>query len=532
MERTYPENKVEVLIVGAGPTGLMMACQLALYKVPFRIIDKNGSLSDNSGALIVQARTLEIFEKMGIAGKALEEGIIADKINVMYNGKIVAGTDIRNIGSGVSRFPFLLMLEQSKTERLLVNFIEEHGFPVERRTTFTRFTESGEGITSVVTLPDGTEQSILSTYLIAADGVNSTLRELLKIPFEGKTYPRPLFILDCKAETELNQGEIYFTLSNSSIAGFFPLKDSRWRIDSNFPGEIGKSETINIKDIGENFHVWTKVKVIFKTYEWFSVSHSQQRYAGRIRAGNCFLTGDAAHVNTPIGAQGMNTGMQDAFNLAWKLALVIKQKAKPELLDTYSAERSGISKGFARYADLVFMLVTGKNIVLDLCRPPLMKLILNYMIPWVAKRKKFREMFFKSISQTGLRYKAGSLSACVSKGDFSRNSPGPGERFPSVTYPENGKEVNIQDNLKGACFHLFILHPHSSAERMIRVAERYLDILSIESIPFTTDTKAVYDRLGIRNLGCYLVRPDMYIAWRSDSVDPRQLENYLQQILI
>jgi 2-polyprenyl-6-methoxyphenol hydroxylase-like FAD-dependent oxidoreductase len=532
MEQQKPEERVEVLIVGAGPTGLMMACQLAIYQVSFRIIDKNESPSENSGALIVQARSLEIFEKMGIAGEALREGIIADKINVVYNGKKITSTGIKDIGEGISRFPFLLMLEQSKTEKLLVNFIEEHGFSVERRIRFKCFTETEEGITSVVMLPDNTEQSIKSNFLIAADGVNSTLRNLLNIPFRGKTYPKPLFILDCKAETDLAPGQIYFAFSNSSIAGFFPLQGARWRIDSNFPEEIKKSETITFEDIEKNFHLWTKMEVTFKGYEWFSVSHSQQRYAKRVRAGNCFLAGDAAHVNTPVGAQGMNTGIQDAFNLAWKLAFVIKQKAGPELLDTYSTERSGISKGFARYADIVFVMVTSKNIALNLCRSLLMKPILKFIFQWVAKRRTFREMFYKSISQTGLRYRESSLSSGASEGDFSRDIPGPGERLPYLSYNEKGKKVNIQDNVKGAGFHLIILNKQTSTDEMIKVAERYKDILSVENIPYTPGTENLYDRLGIENSGCYLIRPDMYIAYRSNSANTEHFVNYLQQYLM
>ena len=532
MEHLKSEKIIEVLIVGAGPTGLMMACQLAIHQVSFRIIDKNEFPSKSSGALIVQARSLEIFEQMGIAEEALKGGIIADKINVVYNGKKITSTVIKDIGGTLSQFPFLLMLEQSKTEELLLKFIGERGYSVERSLRFKRFIQDKEGITSVVILSDESEQSIKSKYIIAADGANSTIRNFLNIPFKGKTYPKPLFILDCKAKTDIEPNEICFAFSNSSIAGFFPLQGSRWRIDSNLPREIERLETITFDNIEKDFHLWTKMDITFQGYEWFSVSHSHQKYAGLIRIRNCFLAGDAAHVNTPVGAQGMNTGLQDAYNLAWKLAFVIKHKAKQELLDTYSTERLGISKGFATYADTVFKLVTSKNIAVNLFRLYLLKGLLKILFPFVEKRRAVRQMFFKSISQIGIHYRESILSCGASKGDFLHGTPRPGDRLPYIHYNEDGKEVNIHEKVKGTCFHLFIFSKHTSPDEIIRIAERYKDIMSIETIPYTSETKYLYERLGIENSGCYLIRPDMYIAYRSNTAAAEYFESYLQQYLI
>lgn len=523
------DKTTEILIVGAGPTGLMMACQLVIHQVSFRIIDIKETSSKSSGALIVQARSLEIFEQMGIAREAVTDGIIANKVNIFYNGKKIVSTDIKDIGKNLSMFPFLLMLEQSKTEKLLLKFIGDRGHFVERGILFKSFIQDKECVTSLVVLPDKSEQSITTKYIIAADGANSTIRNFLNVPFKGKTYIKPIFILDCKANTELVAGEISFAFSNSSIAGFFPLQDSRWRIDSTIPKEIESLENITFDDIAKDFHLRTKINITFQDDEWFSVSHSHQKYAGYIRVQNCFLVGDSAHIHTPIGAQGMNTGLQDAYNLAWKLAFVIKHKAKPELLSTYSSERLGISKGFAHYADAVFRNITSENAAVKFFRLYVMRILFKVLFPLVDKRKTFRQMFFKSISQIGICYRDSILSYWLSEGSFFGEAPKPGDRFPFVEFFYEGRNTNSYEILNGACFNLVVLGKVIPDE-IKRITEKYN--LAVRLIKYIPETKNVYKYLGIKNTGYYLIRPDIYISLRSATLNTDHLNNYLQQLLI
>lgn len=525
----WQDKIAEILIVGAGPSGLMMACQLAIHQVSFRIIDKNESLSKSSGALIVQARSLEIFEQMGIAREAIKEGIIANKVNIVYNGKKLTSTAIKEIGGNLSQFPFLLMLEQSKTEKLLLNFISNRGHSVERGILFKSLIQDKEGVTSVLILRDGTEQSIKTKYVIAGDGANSTIRNFLNIPFKGKTYPKPIFILDCNAKTEIGPGEICFAFSNSSVAGFFPLHNSRWRIDSTFPKEIESLETITFEHIEKDFPLWTMMNVTLHGHEWLSVFHAHQKYARLIHVRNCFLIGDAAHINSPVGAQGMNTGFQDAFNLAWKLALVIKQKANPELLATYSGERLGISKGFARYADTVFMLVTSKNVAVKFFRLYILRVLLKVIFPLIEKRRTFRQMFFKSISQIGIHYRNSILSYRPSDRDFLRSEARPGDRFPYVDFFFEGRNTNTYDYLDTTNFNLFVFVNILSDEIKI-IAAKYN--LAVSIIAYLLETKKLYRSLGIKNTGYYLIRPDMYIALRSATLNTHHLNNYLERFLM
>ena len=522
-------NTIEVLIVGAGPTGLMMACQLAVHQVSFRIIDKNITSSQNSGALIVQARTLEIFEQLGIAGEAINQGIIADRIDILYNAKKIAGTSIKNIGRNLSQFPFLLMLEQSKTENLLLKFLGERGCYVERNVQFKSFSEDKGSITTDVIMPDGSGQKIVSKYIIGADGSKSAIRNFLNIPFKGKTYSRPIFILDCGAITDISSGVISFAFSKASVAGFFPLGDHRWRVDGSFPERIKKSKVITLETVTKGLQRWNNLNFRLHDTEWFSVSHSQQKYARTIRIGNCFLAGDSAHVNTPVGAQGMNAGLQDAHNLAWKMAFVLKQKAKPELLDSYSTERLGITKGFARHSDKVFKLVTNTNIAIRLFRTYILKMYFKKMFPKLANKEKSRLKFFKSISQIDIHYKPAYGTYKDLEKLFSRGTPKPGYRFPYLEFIYDNKNTNSHHIMDASGFTLLVLAEELTPE-IKSISEKYkLKVLLIKKL---AETEKIYTTLGIKYSGFYLVRPDTYIALRSATIDSGHLSRYLEYLLI
>ncbi|MFO7368977.1 MAG: FAD-dependent monooxygenase [Bacteroidales bacterium] len=519
----------EVLIVGAGPTGLMMACQLAVHQVSFRIIDKNTTSSQNSGALIVQARTLEIFEQLGIAIEAIKEGIVADKIDILFNGKRIAGTSIKDIGRNLSQFPFLLMLEQSKTEKLLLKFLEDHGCHVERNVQFGKFTEDNNSITTEVIMPDGARQIILSKYLIAADGSKSAIRNFLNIPFKGIMYSKPIFIIDCGAISEISSGTIYFAFSGKSVAGFFPLRNQRWRVDGSFPERVKKSETITLETITKNLQHWNNLNFKLHNTEWFSVSHAQQKYARTIRIGNCFLAGDSAHVNTPVGAQGMNTGLQDAHNLAWKLAFVLKQKAKPELLDSYSTDRLGISKGFARYADATYKIATNTNIAVRLFRTFALKLYFKRIFPKMGNKEKSRLSFFKSISQIDIHYKPAFGSYKDLEKLFIRGTPKPGYRIPYVDCIYDNKNTNSHQILNASLYTLLVLAEELTLE-IQSICEKFkLAAVLLKHLP---ETDNIYTSLGITNTGYYLIRPDMYIELRSATSATEYLNRYLHRLFV
>ncbi len=529
MQNSDTDKNTSVLIVGAGPSGLMMACQLALRNIPFRLIDKKAQPANYSGALIVHARSVELFQQMGIAEAAIRKGIIANEIKLIFNGKKSFVIPIGDIGSGLSQFPYLLLLEQSETEQLLIDFIHDHGYQVERKTELLRFSQDSEEVISTLKYESGEEETLKSRYLIAADGAHSTIRKQLQIPFEGKAHLISLFVSVSNPVVNFPHDQICFSFSDETTAGFFPLPDGRWRIDGAISGEMGKNDTLTYGNIKNNFGERTRLQIRLPDPEWFSVFRIHQRIASGYRQNRCFLVGDAAHIHSPVGAQGMNTGMQDASNLAWKLALVIQKKANDRLLSTYTSERIGIARNIARYTGWIFNFVTGRNYFIQYFRVRLLPFLLKLVYPLLGKNTAMRHSFFRNISEIGIHYRKSSLSNKASFGEFPSPAPRPGDRVPWFSYTENGKKVNIQEKLKGNDFQLFIFARQTVPEEIVRVAEKYSGLISLNIFPCTSETTLLYERFGIGNFGYYLVRPDMYIAFRSAKPLAEDLESYLQQ---
>jgi len=525
-------SNTQVLIVGAGPPGLMMACQLAIRNIPFRIIDKNDQHITGSGALIIHARSLEIFDQMGIADRAISQGILAHKINLVFNGNKPFGLVLKKMGSKLTKFPGLLLLEQARTEQLLLDFLHAYGHSVERKTELTGFSQYDEGCTNILRLPTGKSVIAKSKYIIAADGSHSFIRDQLKIPFRGKTYRLSLFVFDGKADIDLPTDEICFSFTENSSAGIFPLIGGRWRVDGTIPREISSREEIVFGDIEPKFALRNQLKIKLHEPEWFSIFHSHQQFAGAFKYKRCFMIGDAAHVFSPVGAQGMNTGMQDAYNLAWKLSMVLKGYADESLLGSYQKERQPLAINMVKSTDHLFRMVTGNGYIDKKIRLHVAPLLLKLIFPVIERQKLLSRYLFKGISEIGIHYRNSPLSSNGSQGSFRMGAPRPGDRLPCIVFDLNGLEMNIQDMVKGTTFHCFLFSRYSIPVEFMVYARKYSNWLSTEFMPFDSGTKPLYKRLGISKAGCYIIRPDMYIAYRSKKLTLKSFENFLKQLFI
>jgi len=519
---------VDVLIAGAGPAGLMMACQLAMHNISFRIIDKKASPEIHSGALIVHAPTLEILQQMGIAEKAIARGIIAKSINIRFNRNI-STIDISNAGNSLTRFPFLLMIEQWQTENLLIEFLKERGHVVENKTELLTFLQESDSVTSEIRNRGGGTGLIKSRFLIGADGKNSIVRKQLNISFPGKTHQARLFITDCEARTPIAKNEILFSFTAEYTAGFFPLPGNRCRVDGMIP-KIQKKENVSFGDVKDFFAANSGSGIELQNPQWFSVFRSHSRCAASFRQNQCFLVGDAAHVHSPVGAQGMNTGIQDSHNLAWKLAFFIRANASVDLLDTYEEERRPLALNIIRYTDFAYSLLTGKTFPARLLRLKVIPLFMPLLLKRLKKNEGTRTHIFNSVSGIGARY-GSNLPQDLSNVNFPAHAPKPGERLPCLGYEASGKPFSLYNNLDSLTFHLFVFGKSALPDVFQSVMDERSEIISVKYIPHESGTQHLFESLGIKHAGCYLVRPDLFIAWRSIDFNETDFTHYLQKTL-
>jgi 2-polyprenyl-6-methoxyphenol hydroxylase-like FAD-dependent oxidoreductase len=524
------ETKTPVLIVGAGPTGLMMASQLARFGIPFRLIEKNEGPTTQSRALVIQARSLEIFEQMGIAEQAVSQGRIFQTINYVVNGKLTQRVPIGDFGKGLTHFPYLLILEQSKTEPLLIDFLQQQGQQVEWQTELESFSQTNDGVSATLKHLNK-QENIKADWLVGCDGASSGVRKILEIPFGGETYKESLFVLDCKIDWAFKDDEAAIALSKDAFGLFFPMTNGRCRVSGIVSEEYADKDTISFDEVNRDFAKSLKMDITLSDPEWISLYHAHHRYVAHFRKGRCFLAGDAAHVHSPAGAQGMNTGLQDAYNLAWKLTTVIKGNAKEKILDTYHEERLPIARKLVHTTDRVFGITVSQNPFVVFWRVH----VIPRLVALIPKEKHLRRFAFRLISQIGIHYRNSSLSRDGSRGSFPRKAPRPGDRLPFATFHENNELINIQDKVKAPAFHLLLFSKNISEEKIKAICalvDQYSNVIRMEVISFSRSTTDLYEAFGVQNGGYYLVRPDLYIAHRSAKFNVEHLKAFLKRIAI
>lgn len=535
-------NHVSVLICGAGPTGLMAACQLARHKIPFRIIDKSASATTQSRALVLHARSMEIFKQMGVVDKILALGEICRGVTWVFNGKEVAHIDI--IGDNLTEFPYVYCLEQSKTEEILIEFLKEHGCEVERQVELVDYAATDDLITAQLKKLDGSLEIITADYLIGADGAHSIVREKMRLNLEGSTYQQTLFVIDCQVKANIRPNEIYLIVSRLGLIGLFPMVQShvvekdgcrRYRVLGVLPA-VDKDKAITFEEIQKNFSERIEMPGEIFDAAWISTYHAHHRHAKMFREKRCFIIGDAAHIHSPVGGQGMNTGLQDAYNLVWKLALVIRGDARDNLLDTFNIERVEVAEKLVASTDKVFYMVASESVLMKKFRLHILPHLLRLASFFISRAKNISRKIFSVISQISVKYPGSLLSKNASYGKFSKHAPMSGDRFPFVAYHENGKQKNMQDFLCGTNFHCFVFAGPSGAveenkkQDLLFYLESKKSCITTHVIPYHAGLINVYRALGL-TAGYYLVRPDMYIAFRASSFDLQALKNYFTNFL-
>ena len=408
-----------VLIVGAGPVGMTLASELARYGVPVRIVDKAAQRTDKSKALVVWSRTLELLERGAATAPFINAGIKAVAFNFSAGDKVIGRV---SMGSVQSPYPYGLMLPQSETERLLEERLRNLGVAIERRTELMTFKTGPGSIEALLRHAAGPEETASADWLVGCDGAHSTVRHCLGASFSGQALDSDWILADVHLKGYPfpdNENAIYW--HRDGIFVIFPISPGRYRVVANLPSSgIEHPPAPSLEQVQVVINRRGPPRLTAFDPVWLSCFRINSRKVSSYRWGRVFLAGDAAHVHSPAGGQGMNTGMQDAFNLAWKLALVVRGICNEHLLDTYSPERSKIGDEVLKATERVTSLGTLRN--------PLAQTVRNLAGHVMLGLAPVQHALADNVTEISIGYPESPLNGPSMDGA----GPKPGERIPPL----------------------------------------------------------------------------------------------------
>lgn len=521
------EEHTKVLIVGAGPSGLMMAAQLLRYGIRPLIIDNKQGPTSHSNALGVQARSLEIYRQMGVSDKVVQNGKQAQGLTFTENGKQAASISLANAGKGQTLFPYVLLYQQYKNERLLLDYLTQHTCPVYWETSLVTLKQNPGYAYAALKNAEG-EYHIKCDWVIGADGAHSTVRKQLNIPFKGDTYPHHFYLVDAELDAPFLEGDyVQLYLSKTGFSGFFPMPEKDcYRIIGSLPAGFESNEYIKIEDVLPHLDKVTARPVRVVKNNWFTTYKLHHRMAENFRDHRCFLVGDAAHIHSPVGGQGMNTGLQDAYNLAWKLAGVINGNIHDTILNSYVVERMPVAHDLLSSTDRVFNIIMSDSWLMGLVKKWLLPAVLNYF----GKNDKIKAQLFKRVSQTGISYRDSKINVHLSRSTKIKA----GDRLPFLEIYDEKKQE--ETDLHAWCakpgFTLIIL---GKFDEMLLfniakwITNRHAGMLNFFYLPPSGKNLEVFDALEVspHQEKAMIVRPDMHIGYMNDLVSIAMLDNYL-----
>jgi 2-polyprenyl-6-methoxyphenol hydroxylase-like FAD-dependent oxidoreductase len=528
-----------VLVVGAGPTGLTMANELARHGVPVRVIDRAPTPATTSRALVVMPRTLEIFDDMGVVDAALAAGNLAPGLSLMFGGDKKVRMDFADLLTGPrdhTAYSTLRTLSQTDTERLLAEALAQRGVDVERGVALTDLTRDGDTVTVSLRTEDGSIETAQCRWLVACDGAHSAVRKAIGMPFEGATYPDEFIMADAELDWELPDGDLYTFPSPAGIFAAFSMPgEHRFRIFGNVaPGPEGPGAEYS-EPTHEEFQAMIDERVPYpaKVVEeyWVTRYRVHRRSVPRYRDGQVFLVGDAAHVHSPAGAQGMNTGIQDAYNLAWKLALVVRGIAEESLLDSYHADRHPVGVRLLKTTDRMFGAIAGQDRIARTARGR----VAPQLATWLLTRRTIRRGLLGTLSQLRLSYPEGPLN--TENGSGWGDAPAPGDRAREADVLVGNERGRIHDVLRGTQHTVLLFTGLDEYARpaveLCRIAERieraYPELVKArvvsaerfadQPLALGDPDRSAHRQYGVERASAFVVRPDGYVAYRGHPID-------------
>jgi 2-polyprenyl-6-methoxyphenol hydroxylase-like FAD-dependent oxidoreductase len=505
-------ERAEVLIVGAGPTGLVLALWLTRLGVQVRIVDHGAAPATTSRAVAVQARTLEFYRQVGLADSVIARGREVCAANLWVSGRRVARAVFGPMGKRISPYPYAFIFPQDEHERLLIDRLSDAGVRVERDTEFVGLEHRDEGSIARLARAGGRVDFCEAAFVAGCDGAHSRVREVLSIGFAGGTYEHLFYVADVEAHGPAMNGDIHIALDRTDFLAVFPLTDPhRARLVGTVrpEAEAARRESLSWDDVSTRVIEW--MRILVERVNWFSTYHVHHRVADRFRSGRAFLLGDAAHVHSPVGGQGMNTGIGDAVNLAWKLAAALRERAGVSMLDTYEPERIAFARRLVATTDQAFTGVSSSSITARTLRLHLVPALLPRLLTMDAVRR----LAFRTVSQTAINYRGSALS----EGRAGRVHGG--DRLPWVPLDTSGRGA---DNFTPLMSLEWQVHIYGNAVPKIRAvcAQHHLALHEFGWQPAMA-------RAGLRRDALYLLRPDGYVALAAPEQSAPTVTDYLRK---
>ncbi len=514
----------DILIAGGGPTGLMLANQLARRGIRVEIIDRHAGPAMQSRALGVQARTLEIYAQLGLVKRALDLGKRGFGASMWAQGRHMAHVRLDDAGGMVTPYPYILVLGQDDNERIMGEKLGEFGVSVQWNTELVDFTQDADGVTATLKTSDGGNRTVRAAYIAGCDGAHSAVRKLSGIGFPGAPYEHVFFVADVEMTGTMTPEEVNIYFWRSGFHLLFPMRGKdHWRIVGIVPAKLRDRDNLDLDSVLPSLRSEAGSTLSITSCSWFSTYRIHHRAAERFWDRRAFLLGDAAHIHSPVGAQGMNTGLQDAYNLAWKLALAVSGKADVGLLDSYNAERLPVAQRLLATTDRAFKLVVSDNWIAGLLRTK----VIARIAAFAMSIGRVRSLAFRTVSQTGINYRKSPLA--LTTGDLPSTAPQGGDRFPwmHLSFSQGTPIEDSFHRLDDTCFNLIV----AGQTVPDGLKSTFGTMLKTWDLPATLQNDTELGRVGIPLPAFYLIRPDGHVGLCGRIAEEVAITRYLTQTI-
>jgi 2-polyprenyl-6-methoxyphenol hydroxylase-like FAD-dependent oxidoreductase len=509
-----PVSAAEVLIVGAGPTGLTLGCLLRRYGVQVRLVDRLAAPAPLAKAMVVWSRSLEIMDEIGAAGPALEYCVPLERARYLVGDRLLASVRTNAI-RGTLWQP--IIIPQQDLEQVLRDRFEKLGPPIEWGTELVDLQQDADSAVATLHSPAGVSQ-LTVRYIVGADGIRSVVRGCVGIDWhEGAAYEEVFQLGDVTARTSLVHNQVHHFLGRRGVSVTIAMPNNMWRIAGYRDGEDpqNKPDGPELQELLETAgHHGTEVQQL----HWAGTFRVLRRIAGQFRAGRAFIAGDAAHVHSPAGGQGLNTGIQDSYNLAWKLAFVLRGLAAPALLDTYNAERRPIAARILKMTELQDKYLFG-------ARALPVRLLRNTLLRVLGGSGLLERRLIPDLAQLWVDYRKSRLTAGRAP---RRSALRPGRRVPEVEIAAAGTALptRLMQAVVGAAVTLIAVPGSSGAqpEGLAEVTARFPGAVRVLRLE-----RALPDAARVPRSGYLLaVRPDGHVGFRGRADSAARLAAWLE----